>query len=57
MKAPSSTGILFVAFAVRGSRPMNINIGNDTADPEEATVLRNPHARPAAAARTSVHQS
>ena len=57
MKAPRSTGILFVALAVSGSRPMNISIGNETAEPEEATVLRNPHARPATAARASAHQS
>jgi hypothetical protein len=36
---------------------MNISIGSETAEPDEATVLRNPHASPATVARMSDHQS
>lgn len=49
--APSRTGTRLVALAEIGSSLIIISIGSDTADPEEATVLRKPQARPATAAK------
>jgi hypothetical protein len=43
-----------VALALIGSRPLKIRIGSDTAEPDDATVLRKPQARPASRASTGV---
>ena len=54
---PSRSGTRLVALAVIGSRPIAIRIGSDTADPEDATVLRKPQATPATMASASSHHS
>jgi hypothetical protein len=45
---PISTGRRLVALAALALRPNMTRIGRLTAEPEEANVLRNPQARPAA---------
>jgi hypothetical protein len=47
MAAPISTGSRLVALAAAGETPIITRIGRLTADPEEASVLRKPQARPA----------
>jgi hypothetical protein len=46
-----------VALAVMGSSPIAISAGSDTAEPEDATVLRKPQATPATRASARLHNS
>ena len=55
--APISTGMRLVPLADTGSRPIIIRIGRETADPEDAAVLRNPQAKPAPSPRTIAQRS
>jgi len=55
--APIGTGMRLVALAVTGSSPISIRIGNDTAEPEDAAVLRKPQARPAPSPRSIAQRS
>src|SRR5215213_10300807 len=54
---PSSSGTRLVALAVMGSSPIAISTGSDTAEPDDATVLRKPQATPAAMASARLHHS
>jgi hypothetical protein len=54
---PSSSGTRLVALAVIGSRPIAISAGSDTAEPDDATVLRKPQATPATTASARLHNS
>jgi hypothetical protein len=45
------TGRRLVALAVIGSSPIASKMGNETADPEDATVVMNPQRKPAASTR------
>jgi hypothetical protein len=47
IRAPNSTGSLLVALAADSGTPSIIRMGRLTAEPDEASVLRNPQASPA----------
>jgi len=54
---PIGTGMRLVALAEMGSRPISIQDGKDTADPDDAAVLRKPRAKPAPSSSSNVHKS